>query len=132
MELGWEPRISLPVSQRALTAKLLSQSRQPQTSLRGERTQSLKASAILLSITGGKWLSRRPVSLKLRDIVLLFLGAYLGVVYSEMFAGFKATSHTALEYVGAHIVSMVFGFIILVLILKIFQRLGWVTVPREL
>jgi hypothetical protein len=69
----------------------------------------------------------------MRDVVILFLGGYLGVVYSEMFAALKsAHPPTFMGYLVAHGLSMVLGFFILMIILWGFQRMGWVRVPETL
>jgi len=77
-------------------------------------------------------MSRRPVSPTIRDVVILFLGAYLGVAYSEIFAYAKSTSFPTLGYLGAHAGLMILGFFVLLIILIAFERLGWVVVPRKL
>ena len=98
----------------------------------GERFQKPKVIA-RGSLTKGKPVSHRPVSLTMRDVVILFLGGYLGVAYSEIFAQLKSTSPpTLFGYVGAHVLSMIFGFAILMVILWVFQWRGWVRVPEEL
>ena len=68
----------------------------------------------------------------MRDVSFLFLGAYLGVIYSEIFAYFKSISQNTVQYVMAHICAMAVGFAVFVIILKLLERLGWVVVPRQL